>query len=394
MVNINHLSTPFEYAKLASIEYGGQSLISSGLNGRFEKICERSESFSCLNGCRFNTWKVALYRNIEKNEYIVVFRGTHPTSVGNWLQDFLYFLRWDKNVKKWMNKKMDEFTRLIGANINTFVGHSAGGYLATVIKKDWEVYRVTFNGLKCKKKDLNLNLRLRGDFVSKRPLSNRHNYKRVGDGNQSGHKLKAFLRTFEKNEIDWNNIYPSRFDERSWFSNMDNDTSESDDESDDESNDESNDESKNKSNNKSDDKSNNKSNENSNNNETEENATRAATTIAFETIKTEAKKKGKEAAKEIAKKFFKTAAKGAVLGACGNVVVKVAKDLYKGKTIQQSLKEPKTIKEAKEGAFVGAALGVAHVGMVTFFCWTATTATVVCGTAYCSYHVAKFVFED
>jgi len=382
MLNINHLSTPIEYAKLASIEYGHSNLGSSCLNIQFEKICERSKQFGNLAGCRFNTWKVALYRNIEKNEYIVVFRGTHPTSVGNWLQDFFYFLRFDKNVKKWMNKKMDEFTRMIGSNINTFVGHSAGGYLATVIKEDWQVYRVTFNGLKCKKKDLNLNLRLRGDFVSKRPLSNRHNYKSVGNGDQSGHALKGFLRTFQRNEIDWNNIYPDRFSERSWFNNMDDEMSESDNESNENSN------------NYETDESNDKSDKNSNNNETEEGATATATAIAFKTIKTEAKKKGKEAAKEIAKKCFKSAATGAVLGACGNVGVKVAKDLYKGKTLKQSLKDPKTIKEAKEGAFVGAALGVAHVGMVSLFCWTATTATVVCGTAYCGYHVVKFVCED
>ena len=382
MLDINHLSKPIEYAKLASIEYGYHNLISSGLSGKFEKICERSKRFDRLFGCRFNTWKIALYKNIEKNEYIVVFRGTHPTSIGNWLQDLKYFLKFDKNVKKWMNKKMDEFVRMVGANINTFVGHSAGGYLATVIKEDWQVYRVTFNGLKCKKKDLNLNLRLRGDFVYKRPLSNRHNYKSVGNGNQSGHALKGFLKTFERNNIDWNNIYPDRFDERSWFNNMDDETSESDDESDENSN------------NNETDESNDESNENSNNNKTEDGATAAASAIAFETIKTEAKKKGKEAANKIAKKCFKSAATGAVLGACGNVGVKVAKDLYKGKTLKQSLKDPKTIKEAKEGAFVGAALGVAHVGMVSLFCWTATTATVVCGTAYCGYHVIKFICED
>ena len=91
--------------------------------------------------------------------------------------------------------------------------------------------------------------------------------------------------------------------------------------------------------------------------------------------------------------MFKSAAKGAVLGACGNVGVKVAKDLYKGKTLKQSLKDPKTIKEAKEGAFIGSAWGT-YVGMVSLFCWTATTATVVCGTAYCSYHIIKFIYED
>lgn len=385
MLDINHLSKPIEYAKLASIEYGHHNLISSGLSGKFEKICERSKRFGKLLGCRFNTWKIALYRNIEKNENIVIFRGTHPTSIGNWLQDLKYFLKFDKNVKKWMNKKMDEFVRMVGANINTFVGHSAGGYLATVIKEDWQVYRVTFNGLKCKKKDLNLNLRLRSDFVSKRPLSNRHNYKKISSGNQSGHALKGFLKTFERNEIDWNNIYPDRFNERSWFNNMDDETSESDDESDENSNNNNENSKKNKTD---------KSNENSNNNKTEEGATAAASGIAFETIKKEAKKKGKEAAKEIAKKCFKTAAKGAVLGACGNVCVKVAKDLYKGKTLEESIIDPKTIKEAKEGAFVGAALGVVHVGMVSLFCWTATTATVVCGTAYCSYHVIKFIYED
>ena len=218
MVDINHLSTPIEYAKLASIEYGHTNLISSGLNNTFEKICERSKRFGNIMSYRFNTWKISLYKNKEKNEHIVVFRGTHPTSIGNWLQDFLYFLKFDKNVRKWMNRKMDEFTRIIGMNVNTFVGHSAGGYLATVIKKDWKVYRVTFNGLKCKKKDLNFNLRLHGDFVSKRPLSNKHNYISVSNGNSSGHALKGFIDSLDT--YDWNNYYPDRFSERYLFSNI------------------------------------------------------------------------------------------------------------------------------------------------------------------------------
>ena len=214
MINITHLSKPLEYAKLANIEYGWANLDDYGMQDKFKKIDEKSKKFDRIVGA-FNTWKVSLYRNKDTDEYIVIFRGTNfkSKSISNWVQNLRFFLKKDKKVLDFMNESVDGFRDKIGKDINTFVGHSAGGYLATYVKKDWKCYRVTFNGLHCLKKPLNQNIRTHGDIVSsKYVLSIKSNYVTIGGYDPKGHSLDVVMTYLL--DLDWNQIYPGRFSPR------------------------------------------------------------------------------------------------------------------------------------------------------------------------------------
>ena len=88
---------------------------------------------------------------------------------------------------------------------------------------------------------------------------------------------------------------------------------------------------------------------------------------------------------------------GAALGASGNVGIRIAKDMYKGKTFDESTSSQNHEKlkdEAIEGAIVGRGCGLGHVVMTAALGYTAMNATLIAGGTYGAYHVVKAVVEN
>lgn len=160
-----------------------------------------------------------MFENTQTKELIVVFRGTN--SVGNAILDLKIFLGFAMKIVKDFDKQIDKFQEKVGRNINTFVGHSAGGYFATKCKFDWKVHRITFNGLKCKNRDRNLNMRLPGDIISGNILSDRKNYIVIGRSmfNRSNHKHGIADCKKAIKDKDWNDIFKDRFLPRQFVNN-------------------------------------------------------------------------------------------------------------------------------------------------------------------------------
>ncbi|MCP5507811.1 MAG: hypothetical protein H7A37_05885 [Chlamydiales bacterium] len=165
------------------------------------------------SGARFGVqdqWLVRFFKDLQTGELIVGFRGTD--NIYNKISFVPHTIADPGKIFKKMNKQMDKWSRNYGS-ISTFVGHSAGGYFATHIKKDWKVKRITMNGHKCEREGgggarLTINLRIYTDVISKWFGSARGRYIDIElpkDCNlrreilKKAHRLQSFARAFARN---------------------------------------------------------------------------------------------------------------------------------------------------------------------------------------------------
>lgn len=153
---------------------------------------------------KVNEWRICLFQNTETSELIVSFRGTK--NFDNWVDNTRLFLdvahelveKIEKIVEKWKQKH---------GEISAYVGHSAGGYFAThVFKHHSDVFRITWNGFRCKQGPRTINLRTTKDPLTGDPLlgCDLSRYITVCKGK---HKIMDF-KEFHKRNNDWQAIFP------------------------------------------------------------------------------------------------------------------------------------------------------------------------------------------
>lgn len=110
-------------------------------------------------------WHFYLYKNLITGEHIVGFRGSKDT------RDVLVAGadQIDK-VSKSMNKKLKKWSTQSGGTVSAYVGHSAGGLIASHVDHyGTEPFRITFNAYNPKRRLDNprrIYLRVQGDPVS------------------------------------------------------------------------------------------------------------------------------------------------------------------------------------------------------------------------------------
>ncbi len=156
------------------------------------------EVYASKNQTITQKWQVYLFRRRQTNELIVCFRGTKNSD--NWKSAIKICEEDPKNIIHTMEKVIDQWQQKTQETITTFVGHSAGGYFATNVHKDWQVLRITWNAFRATSGPLTVNFRTKND-----PLSayegHLENYVTVCEG---GHSIYDFEK--EIKHLTWEKI--------------------------------------------------------------------------------------------------------------------------------------------------------------------------------------------
>lgn len=135
-------------------------------------------------------WKFILMLDLKRNRPIVSFRGTVDKK--GWCANLRHAVKKPRLLYDEMNQQLDVWQQALVSHgyspIADLVGHSRGGDFVHHVKKDWLVFRITFNGYHCKKGDdshyaTTLNLRIKNDLFSHRPFSQQQNYLSLGEDN-------------------------------------------------------------------------------------------------------------------------------------------------------------------------------------------------------------------
>ncbi len=182
-------------------------------------------------------WKVRFFRDSASGELIVGFRGSD--NFLNFLSDVSHGIADADHLFRTMNKQIAVWKKFAesqgyGSHISAFVGHSAGGYFASHVRKKWDVWRITFNGHKCERAQagggrLTINLRIGGDIVSNAvcgSVKDRYIKVRLPEEPKlkkkillNVHKLRCFAMAFAQNggglSHEWFK-HPHPVAERSW----------------------------------------------------------------------------------------------------------------------------------------------------------------------------------
>lgn len=147
---------------------------------------------------KVNEWQVYLFRRRQTNELIVCFRGTKNSD--NWKGAIKICEEDSKHIIQTMEKVIEQWQQKTEETITTFVGHSAGGYFATNVHKDWKVLRITWNAFRATSGPLTVNFRTKNDPLSayERRLEN---YVTVCEG---GHSIYDFEK--ELKHLTWEKI--------------------------------------------------------------------------------------------------------------------------------------------------------------------------------------------
>jgi hypothetical protein len=220
-------NSPMFYYHIAEASYRSnpQAYLDHALGEDTVKVFDREAAGSC--------WGFTLIVDLVHNRSMVSFQGA--VNLKCWCANVKHAVKKPKSLYEEMEETLMEWQKRLKkkgyGEIADFVGHSRGGDFVHQLKKDWPIFRITFNGYHCQTGQgicsaTTLNLRVRKDLVSRRPFSNVRNYLTIESAERfkvkkllARHHLKVFAMastaTPELVTNAWLSI-PSPLKEISW----------------------------------------------------------------------------------------------------------------------------------------------------------------------------------
>lgn len=174
-------NSPLFYYYIANASYcsNPQNYLDKAFNKRRVKVLEHGRAG------KYAAWDFYLLLDLDNNRPMVAFSGTKR--LRQWGSNLKSVAGKSSRLHRKIEATIDAWQQSLNNNgygpIRDFIGHSRGGNFAHHIKRDWQVFRITFNGFDCSDgrdegggSERVFNLRTMGDICSRKPLSNRKNY--------------------------------------------------------------------------------------------------------------------------------------------------------------------------------------------------------------------------